>query len=108
MTDRTRSLLVLLPWLSVPAVVAGFVATWQRLPQRLAVHFDGGGAPDGWMSRWQFVAFAVGVLVFVLANFTWKLLSGREAEKFNMRLLFSYAGTALVLGVFATVLKYNF
>ena len=108
MTDRTRSLLVLLPWLSVPALAAGFAATWRRLPQRLAVHFDGGGAPDGWMSRWQFAAFAVGVLVFVLANFTWKLLSGRDPEKFNVRLLFYYAGTALVLGVFAATLRYNF
>jgi hypothetical protein len=107
MTDRTRSLLVLLPWLSVPAVAALFAATWQRLPERLAVHFDG-GAPDGWMSRWQFVAFAVGVLIFVLANFTLKLLSGREAEKFNVRLLFYYAGTAIVLGAFAAVIKYNF
>src|SRR5918993_3104654 len=107
MTDRTRSLLVLLPWLSVPAVVAGFVATWQRLPQRLAVHFDGGGAPDGWMSRWQFVAFALAVLVFLLANFTWKLLSGHEAEKFLVRLLFYYAGTIIVLVVFAAVLRHN-
>ena len=107
MTDRTRSLLVLLPWLSVPAVAALFAATWHRLPPRLAVHFDGGGAPDGWMSRRQFVAFAVGVLVFVLANFTWKLLSGRDAEKFNVRLLFYYAGTVLLLGVFAATLKYN-
>ena len=107
MTDRTRSLLVLLPWLSVPTVAAGFATTWHRLPQLLAVHFDGGGAPDGWMSRWQFAAFAVGVLVFMLANFTWKLFSGHEAEKFYVRLLFYYAGTALVLGVFGAVLKYN-
>ena len=107
MTDRTRSLLVLLPWLSVPVVAAGFVATWQRLPPRLAVHFDGGGAPDGWMSRWQFVAFAVGVLVFLLSNFTWKLLSGREADKFLVRLLFYYAGTILVLGVFLAIFRHN-
>lgn len=107
MTDRTRSLLVLLPWLSVPALAAGFAATWQRLPPRLAVHFDGGGAPNGWMSRWQFAAFTVVILVFVLANFTLKLFSGREAEKFNVRLLFYYAGTALVLGAFGAVLKYN-
>ena len=107
MIDRTRSLLVLLPWLSVPALVAGFAATWQMLPPRLAVHFDAGGAPNGWMSRGQFAAFAVVILVFVLANFTLKLFSGREAEKFNVRLLFYYAGTVIVLGVFLVILRHN-
>lgn len=107
MTDRTRSLLVLLPWLSVPALAALFAATWQSLPRRLAVHFDGGGAPDGWMGRWQFVAFAAGVLALLLSNFTWKLLSGREADKFLVRLLFYYAGTIILLGVFASILRHN-
>jgi hypothetical protein len=108
MNDRTRSVLVLLPWLSVPLTALSFLLLWRRIPGRLAVHFDGGGAPDGWMSRRQFVAFALGVLVFVLSNFTLKLLSGREPDKFNVRLVFYYAGTALLLGVFAAVLRHNF
>lgn len=107
MTDRTRTALVLLPWLSAPAAAAAFAATWARLPARLAVHFDASGAPDGWMGRWQFAAFALGLLVFLLANFTWKLFGGRDPEKFLPRLLFYYAGTLLVLVVFGVVLGRN-
>lgn len=107
MTERTRAALVLVPWLGLPLAAAGFAALWGRLPERLAVHFDSAGAPDGWMSRWQFALFAHGVLFFILANFTWRLFGGREPEKFYPRLLFFYAGTLLVLGVFGFVIRQN-
>ena len=106
MNDKTLRALVLLPWLSLPAVLLGFYALWQRVPERLAVHFGPSGAPDGWMSRRQFFAFSVGVLL-LLANFTWKLRAGPAGGNFYARVLFYYAGTAFLVAVLFVVLRRN-
>jgi uncharacterized membrane protein len=39
----------------------------QRLPERIATHFDGAGAPNGWMSREGLGSFDFIFLVFVLS-----------------------------------------
>ena len=107
MNDKRRRALILLPWLSLPVVVVSFLVLWERVPERLAVHFDSSGAANGWMSRWQFLAFSVGVLVFLIANFSWKLLSGRDDGNVLLRMIYYYAGTIIVTGVLLAVLKYN-
>jgi uncharacterized membrane protein len=59
-------------WLfAVPPAVFG-MQVWvyrDRLPSRMATHFDFAGRPDGWMSRDAFFAFYLGMLVFMTALF---------------------------------------
>ena len=57
-------------WVGLAALVA---ATYSRLPQRVATHFDLHGVPNGWMDRsthaWAMVAVGVGVpLLLLFAN----------------------------------------
>jgi len=56
------------------AVLAALLVVWWlhvrhflgRLPERIATHFDGAGAPNGWMSRAALGTFDFAFLVFVL------------------------------------------
>jgi uncharacterized membrane protein len=57
------------------ATLAALLLVWwlhmrhslQRLPERIATHFDGAGVPNGWMSRDGLGAFDFLFLAFVLA-----------------------------------------
>ena len=42
---------------------------WQRLPDRVATHFNGSGKPDGWMHRDQAALFMVGLETLMPAIF---------------------------------------
>ncbi len=46
------------------------IADHQQLPDRIASHFDGGGKPNGWMSRssftWSMITVGVGIPAFVI------------------------------------------
>jgi uncharacterized membrane protein len=46
-------------------------AIWQHghLPERVAVHFNGSGQPNGWMSRGQQTAWHVATVLFMTAVF---------------------------------------
>ncbi|HEX2860777.1 MAG TPA: DUF1648 domain-containing protein [Lacunisphaera sp.] len=46
-------------------------ALWQhqRLPDRIAAHFNGSGQPDGWLSRGQQTAWHIGTVLFLAAVF---------------------------------------
>ena len=46
------------------AFVVGMAATYARLPERMASHFDANGVANGWMSRDGYVWFMVGVVTF--------------------------------------------
>lgn len=43
---------------------------WDRLPERMATHFDAAGRANGWMSRETSLHFTLGFLGFTLAIFT--------------------------------------
>lgn len=107
MTDGTRRVVIFLPWLSVPLMAALYFAVWDRLPARLAVHFNSSGAADGWMSRETMLAVSLGILLFVLAQYTWKLW--REAGPNASRSVFViyYAAIGIVTTVFLAILKFN-
>jgi uncharacterized membrane protein len=47
------------------AFLVGIVATYARLPERVASHFGANGVANGWMSRDGYVWFMVGVVTFV-------------------------------------------
>ena len=47
------------------AFLVGLAATYSRLPERMASHFDASGVANGWMPRDGYVWFMVGVVTFV-------------------------------------------
>jgi hypothetical protein len=49
-------------WLAVPVTALRLVTVWDRLPMRLATHFDLAGKPNGWMSPQSFLILVVAVL----------------------------------------------
>lgn len=56
---------------AMAALLACLIATAPRLPERVASHFNGAGAADGWMSRtvylWTMGGTATGVALLMLA-----------------------------------------
>jgi hypothetical protein len=72
--------LTALPWLALVYVASRYWQVWDRLPARMATHFDALGRPNGWMSREVALGFMLGVLVFVLVAFTLILARVRRTE----------------------------
>jgi hypothetical protein len=82
--------LILLLWAAPVAVAVRYWQVWDRLPVRMATHFDAAGRANGWMPREESFHFSVGfvallvliffgVLLFVerkypLAKLSWALL----------------------------------
>ncbi len=57
-------------WLLVALFVSYVISSSSVLPKQMATHFDGGGMPNGWMSRNGYIrfmlAFGLGVPFFVV------------------------------------------
>lgn len=47
------------------AFLIGMVATYARLPERVAAHFGANGIANGWMTRDGYFWFMVGIVTFV-------------------------------------------
>jgi uncharacterized membrane protein len=47
------------------AFLVGMVATYARLPERMASHFGADGVANGWMTRDGYFWFMVGIVTFV-------------------------------------------
>lgn len=105
MKEGKRLALVLLPWLALPLVAGVHLALWDRLPERMAVKFDTSGAAGDWMGRGMLLGFEAVILLFVLAQYTFKLL--REPNASRAVLLSYYAGILIITAVFLAVLKFN-
>jgi hypothetical protein len=106
MSTKTPRLLTLLPWLSLPIVAAVHLLLWDRIPERLAVHFDLSGTPTGWMTRGQSLAFDLAILLFILVMSTLKLRRQGRGEQ-HSALLIRNAAVLLVTLIFLGLLKYN-
>ena len=61
---------VVLAWLALPLTALNFSRAWDRLPQRIAVHFDADWQPNGWTSREGARTLALGTTGFLLLVFT--------------------------------------
>ena len=55
---------VVLAWLALPLTALNFSRAWDRLPQRIAVHFDADWQPNGWTSREGASTLALGTTGF--------------------------------------------
>jgi hypothetical protein len=57
-------------WVALPLTWLKYWLAWDRLPARVAVHFDINWQPNGWTSREGALMLAVGVTAFILVIFT--------------------------------------
>jgi hypothetical protein len=70
MTRRLWNPLIAVMWLTLPAMALRYWQVWDRLPARMATHFDAAGRANGWMSRETSLAFTLGFMAFMLAVFS--------------------------------------
>jgi hypothetical protein len=66
--------LVALMWLALPVTALNYWRTWDRLPMRMAVHFDANWQPNGYTSREGALELGLGIMVFMLIVSTVGLL----------------------------------
>jgi hypothetical protein len=59
-----------LMWSALPATAFIYWRAWDRLPARMAVHFDAAWRPNGWTTREDALHLALGVTAFLLGVFT--------------------------------------
>ena len=100
-TNRLRNL-ILIPWLSLPLVLASYLFLWNRMPSQLAVHFTLSGNPVTLMSRERSVLFTLVTMLFVLSICSWQLW--RRKNSHNQKILVRYyfaivAMTIIFLGI---------
>jgi hypothetical protein len=57
---------IALLWFALPVMALRYWLVWDRLPVRVASHFDAAGNANGWMSREQSLVFTLGFLVFMV------------------------------------------
>jgi hypothetical protein len=70
MERRLFQIVVGLAWLALPLTALKYWVGWDRLPLRVAVHFDGNWQPNGWTSREGSLMLALGITTFLLVIFT--------------------------------------
>ena len=62
--------LVALMWLVLPLSARGYWHFWNRLPARMAVHFDKDFQPNGYTSKQGSVELGLGIMTVMLLLFT--------------------------------------
>ena len=99
-----------LEWLVIPIVALRYWSVWDRLPLRIATHFNAAGEPNGWMTRDASLWFMVSMLAFVLTVFTLVVSlvhkSGPKAIAWAV-LAFSYFVAGFIAIANEAVLNYN-
>ena len=102
--NRLRHL-VLIPWLSLPIILAGYLLLWHRMPSNIAVHFTSSGSPVTLMSREQALLFSLTTLLLVLSICSWKLWRrNNHPERILVRYYFAIVAMTII---FLAVLLYN-
>ncbi len=100
-----------LMWLALPLTALDYWLVWDRLPARMATHFDADWRANGWASREGSLEFALLVVLFMLAVFTiinfamWRSSVPQFARW--LMLAFSYGVLIVVCSVNHRVLRYN-
>jgi hypothetical protein len=74
MNGRLYKTLVGLMWLVLPITALNYWRNWDRLPMRMAVHFDANWQPNGYTSREGSLMLGLGIMAFMLLVFTIGLL----------------------------------
>jgi len=85
-------------WVALPATVLNYGFNWDRLPARLAVHFDASGNANGWTTPAGALEFALLFTVFFLVVLTvasYAVRARKSDSSWSMLVVFY-----LVLGAF--------
>ena len=97
--------LILIPWLSVPIILASYLLLWNRIPSEIAVHFTASGDPVTLMSRTQSLLFDLITLLLLLTIGSRILLKRNiNLERILVRY---YFGIVAMTIIFLAVLLYN-
>ena len=103
--------LACLMWLVLPLTAVQFRRNWERLPLRMATHFNAANQPNGWMTRDQALWSSVEMLAVVLTVFTLILIFSNRKQEITgfawMVLGFFYIVIGLCWYMFSSTLKYN-
>jgi|SRR5450432_1286525 len=100
---------VLLTWLPLAIVALKYWRVWDRLPMRMAVHFDGNWQPNGYTSRQGSLIDALGMLAAMQVLFTiaFFIVRARKPEALWPTLLFSYAFLAFFWYANNSIVEWN-
>jgi len=111
MNRRLYQSLVGLLWLALPLTALRFWLVWDRLPLRMATHFNANWQPNGWMSREVALEFALGLTAFLLVVFTAVLILAQKQKVADAAswalLVFSYVVVGFIFVVNSKVVSYN-
>jgi uncharacterized membrane protein len=101
---RLRNL-ILIPWLSVPIILASYLLLWNRIPAEIAVHFTASGERVTLMSRTQSLLFDLVTLLLLLTIGSWMLLKrNHNPERILVRY---YFGIVAITIISLAILLYN-
>jgi hypothetical protein len=86
-------LAALLLWVPLPVLALKYWRVWDRLPLRMAVHFDANWQPNGLTSRQGSLMLAVGIFAAmqILFTITFFIVRAQKPGALWPMLLFSYA-----------------
>ncbi|MGA8867148.1 MAG: DUF1648 domain-containing protein [Candidatus Sulfotelmatobacter sp.] len=110
MNRRVPQLAIWLMWLALPFTVLSYRQVWDRLPVRMAVHFDANWQPNGWTTRQASLGLALGITVFLLLVFTvgsYVLRAAKPPLTGWVLLAFFYVVIGLVSAVNHRVIEFN-
>lgn len=71
---------IALAWVTLPLTAFHYWKNWDRLPVRIAVHFNANWQPNGWTSREGARMLALGTTAFLLLTFTVAASAVRHAR----------------------------
>ena len=93
---RSVQAVVWLMWLVLPLTALRYWWAWDRLPARIATHFNASGQPNGWMTREAALASGLVMTILFLLVFT-------VAAYFLLRQKAPDAASWALVGLFAVV-----
>jgi uncharacterized protein DUF1648 len=95
-------------WAALPAIYFQYADAWNRLPVRMATHFDSNGHPNGWAPRETSMWFILGVTALVVLVGTVLLARIRkpDASAWGVLAMF-YIVLAVLYRASAAVIEYN-
>ena len=95
-------------WFVLPALALRYWQVWDRLPARIASHFDACGHANGWMTREDSMIFVIGISAFIVLLGTLILRRVRRPEPASFAIVaFFYVIFAVIFWGNESVLGYN-
>lgn len=95
-------------WLGLPVAGLRLFTVWDRLPMRLATHFDLAGRPNGWMSPNGFLAFTLITITAIAGISTIAAYRASQPDLSAWTLLgFFYVVVGILYGAADGIVNYN-